>query len=165
MKKSTQDTIWTLSTILITTLVFIFFQTKEFRKQETTLEPPSIDYWKKFAKIGKERKYIEEASAYYRIPVFTPELLALSGQEITLSGYYLPYSMLDSVIILSRFPNSSCFYCGMAGIESVAMVELTKESPQYRTDQRLIVQGKLFLNDSNVGKLAFVIADASVEEL
>jgi len=71
-----------------------------------------------------ERKYLEEAGAHYRIPVFADKLMDLSGKEVTLSGFFLLYSRLDSVIIISRYPNASCFYCGMAGIESVAMIEL-----------------------------------------
>lgn len=123
----------------------------------------SEDYWRLFAEITKEKRYIEEASAHYRIPVFTPTLLGLSGQEIKLVGYFLPYSKIDSMIILSRYPNASCFYCGQAGIESVAMVELSNRKGKFQTDQRLIATGKLTLNSTNINKLAFVIEDASVE--
>lgn len=145
-------------------VVFFFYQQREILKP-ATISPPSVDYWQMFAGISKERKYIEEAGAYYRIPVFTPELQDLSGKEVTLSGYFLPYSKLDSVIIISRFPNASCFYCGLAGIESVAMVELGRNNTTYRTDQRLLVRGNLTLNSTNIQKLAFVLADATVEEL
>ncbi len=165
MKKNVHDIIWISFVIIVATLIGNFFQGKEYPNQESIIETPSVDYWKKFAEITKERKYIEEASAYYRIPIFTPELLDLSGEEIMLSGYFLPYSRIDSVIIISRFPNASCFYCGMAGIESVAMVELGKGGQRFRTDQRLVVKGKLALNSTNVNKLAFVIEDARVEEL
>jgi len=149
----------------IIVIAFFFFsqQDEVFELEENA--NPSTDYWKKFEKITQERKYIEEASAYYRIPVFTPELLDLSGKEITLSGYFLPYSRLDSVIILSRYPNASCFYCGLAGIESVAMVEVDESRLKYRTDQRLRVKGRLTLNATNIKKLAFVIEDALVEKL
>ena len=84
---------------------------------------------------------------------------------MVLSGYFLPYSKLDSVIIISRYPNASCFYCGLAGIESVAMVEVSESDQQYRIDQRLIVKGKLALNSTNTKKLAFVIEDALIEKL
>lgn len=124
------------------------------------------DYWEMFARISKERTFIEEANAYYRIPVFTPELIAETSKEISLVGYYLPYSRLDSVIIVSRFPNASCFYCGQAGIESVAMVELDEpDNHSFRMDQLLTVQGKLLLNNSDINRLAFVIEDASVKPL
>ena len=68
-----------------------------------------------FADISMERKFIEAAGAHYRVPVFTPSLLAHSGKEVVLTGYYLPYSKIDSVIIISRYPNASCFFCGQAG--------------------------------------------------
>jgi len=165
MKKSIQDTIWFVSIIIVASLIFVFYQDEEFQKLEAGLETPSEDYWSMFAQISKERKYFEEAGAHYRIPVFTKELLDLVGEEVMLSGYYLPYSKLDSVIIISRYPNSSCFFCGEAGIESVAMVELATLGPTYRMDQTLIVKGKLNLNDTDINKLAFVIENAQVEEM
>ena len=162
-KENIRYAIWISAVILIQAAILLY-QQNEISEPKTTSEP-SVDYWKIFARIKKERKYIEEASAYYRIPVFTPELLDLSGKEVVLSGYFLPYSRLDSVIIVSRYPNSSCFYCGLAGIESVAMVELGRKDPQYRTDQRMIVRGKLMLNNTNIDKLAFVLEDGTVDEL
>lgn len=151
--------------LLIVAMTFYLSPQGEHPEQDLISESSSVDYWTLFAGISLERKFVEEAEAYYRIPIFSSELLAHTGKEVTLSGYYLPYSKLDSVIIISRFPNSSCFFCGQAGIESVAMVELGRTKPRFRTDQRLHVQGKLFLNSTDVSKLAFVITDASVEEL
>lgn len=152
--------------LLIVAMTFYFFRQREQPKQEIISSSPPVDYWKMFAGISLERKFIEDADAYYRIPVFTSELLAHTGKEVTLSGYFLPYSKLDSVIIISRFPNASCFFCGKAGIESVAMVELGGVNERsFRTDQRLTVRGKLLLNSTNYKKLAFVVADATVEEL
>lgn len=151
--------------LLILAIAFYLSPQGNHLEQEVISESTSVDYWTMFAGISLERKFVEEADAYYRIPIFTSELLAHTGKEVTLSGYYLPYSKLDSVIIISRFPNSSCFFCGQAGIESVAMVEMGKSNPRYRTDQRLHVQGKLMLNSTNINKLAFVITEALVEEL
>jgi len=157
--------------IILIALAFALVETFVLYKKYDTpqfegsiIQPSPVDYWKVFEGISKERTYVEEVGAYYRIPIFTEELLALSGEEITLSGYYLPYSRLDSVIILSRYPNASCFFCGQAGIESVAMIELGSEDADlYRMDEMLLVQGKLSLNSSDIDKLAFVLTDAIIE--
>ena len=127
-------------------------------------ETPKEDYWKLFASISLERKFMEEANVYYRIPVFSQELQDLEGDEIVLSGYFLPYAKLDSFIIISRYPNSSCFFCGQAGIESVAMVELQHAASNYRMDQIITVKGKLALNNSDITKLAFIVEDAEVDD-
>lgn len=166
MKRKAQYIVWgALAVILIAAMAFYFFQQREVPESETVSKPPPVDYWNMFAGISLERKFIEEVDAYYRIPIFTSELLAHRGKEVKLSGYYLPFSKVDSVIIISRFPNANCFFCGQAGIESVAMVELERmDRKPYRTDQRLTVKGKLMLNSTNLKKLAFVIKDASVEE-
>ena len=166
MKKGIKSILLISAVLVITETVFYLKPQVESLTTNTGSESSEIDFWQMFAGIKKERTYIEEANAYYRIPVFTPELEEQSGKEISLSGYFLPYSRLDSVIIISRFPNSSCFFCGQAGIESVAMVELGKPyDDSFRMDQMLLVRGKLSLNSSNVNKLAFVITDASIEEM
>ena len=164
MKKNIHDTIWFVSIVVAATFIFVFYQDKEFLSQDLG-SGSTEDYWLMFDKITEERKYIEEAGAHYSIPVFTPELLDLDGEEIVISGYFLPYSKIDSVIIISRYPNASCFFCGLAGIESVAMVEMRGVSRPFRTDQILRVKGKLQLNSTNVQKLAFVIENALVEEI
>lgn len=149
---------------MVTIPVIIFLSERQQLITNVVFSKESVDYWQMFAAISKEKKYFEELDAYYRIPAFTPELMALSGKELTLTGYYLPYSKMDSVIIISRYPNASCFFCGQAGVESVAMVELHKRKPKsLRTDQLLRVKGKLFLNSSNVNKLAFVLEEAMIE--
>ncbi|MCG8386233.1 MAG: hypothetical protein MJA30_11870 [Cytophagales bacterium] len=167
MQRKAQYITWgTSAVVLIAAITFYFFQGRENSNREKVPEPPPVNYWEMFAGISLERKFVEEADAYYRIPVFTPILLDHTGKEVTLSGYYLPYSELDSVIIISRFPNASCFFCGRAGIESVAMVELDRiNRTSYYMDQRLTVRGKLVLNSTDIKKLAFVITDAFVEEL
>ena len=148
--------------ILVVAITFCFLFQKQERKREIIPENLAVNYWNMFAGITQERRFIEEADA--RVPIFTSVLQAHSGQEVTLTGNYLPYSKLDSAIIISRFPIANCFFCGKAGIESVAMVELEHASKHtYRTDQRLTVRGKLMLNSTNIKKLAFVITDASVE--
>lgn len=161
-KENARFVIWISVFAMIAETLFYLYQLDKAFESEI-ISSPSKDYWQVFAKITKERTYIEEAGAYYRIPVFTPEILDLSGKEITLLGYFLPFSKLDSAIIISRYPNSSCFYCGLAGIESVAMVEIGGVNRKYGVDQRIIVKGKLALNTTNVKKLAFVLEDAMVE--
>ena len=129
-----------ISVFLLFGIVYIFHFWDGDSKQAENSEPVLVNYWEMFAEISKKRTFVEEASAHYRIPVFTPELQDLSGKDIALRGYYLPYSTVDSVIIISRFPYASCFFCGRAGIESVAMVELVRPT------------------------LAFVLQDAVVQE-
>ena len=166
MKRKALNITWGIPILLLATAVtFYYFQLGEEIKREVAQSPP-VDYWEMFAGISLERKYVEKVNAYYRIPVFTSELLALNGEEVSLSGYYLPFSKADSAIIISRYPYASCFFCGKAGVESVVMVELGyKNRKAYRTDQRLSVSGKLMLNSTDFKKLAFVIENASVMEV
>ena len=163
-KESIRFVIWISVLVLFVEIFFISDDPGDFQGSER-IPKPTVDYWQLFAGITQEDKILEEAGPNYRMPVFPPELVARSGDEVILSGYFLPYSKIDSVIILSRYPNASCFYCGLAGIESVAMVKIAENHPQFLMDQRLVVKGTLSLNNSDVNKLAFIIEDAIVEEL
>ncbi len=157
--------------IILTALIFAFVEVAflggaRLVPTDDTIELPSVDYWEIFAGISKERKYFEEVDTYYRVPVFTDELREKEGETIVLSGFFLPYSTEDSLIIISRYPNASCFFCGQAGVESVAMVELEVPNQNaYIMDQMLLVKGKLELNSTDINRLAFVIKEASVVEL
>ena len=148
--------------VSIAAMVYFFVLEKDSLSWHAPSDDASFSHWKMFAEITTERKYVESAGGHYRLPVFTSDILEMEGSEIKLSGYFLPYSKWDSVIIISRFPNSSCFYCGQAGVESVAMVSMETEAPSFRTDQRLAVTGKLELNNSDVNRLAFIITGAKV---
>ncbi|MCG8308515.1 MAG: hypothetical protein MI975_14070 [Cytophagales bacterium] len=93
--------------ILVVAITFCFLFQKQERKREIIPENLAVNYWNMFAGITQERRFIEEADA--RVPIFTSVLQAHSGQEVTLTGNYLPYSKLDSAIIISRFPIANCF--------------------------------------------------------
>ena len=165
METKGQNIVLVLSiALLFVTIGFSIYQKQKEYSDFQTANLPSAEFWKLFEQISMERKYIESEDLYYRIPVFTEELKEYSGKEIVLNGYYLPYSKLDSVVIISRYPNKSCFFCGQAGIESVAMVELGRAVPKYRMDQMIVAKGKLELNSSNFKKLAFVLEEAEVTE-
>ncbi|MEM9328703.1 MAG: DUF3299 domain-containing protein [Bacteroidota bacterium] len=164
MKENLRYIIWIAVLLSVVEVAFMFYKRDEFLRVEESFNSSSVNYWKIFAELSLKRQYVEEAGAHYRLPVFTPTIEDFSGKEIVLTGYFLPYSKIDSVIILSRYPNASCFFCGQAGIESVAMVELG-EAGAFTMDQRLSVRGKLLLNASDVDRLAFILADARVEKV
>ena len=68
-------------------------------------------------------EYFEEVNVYFEVPKFDKELLAIEGEEVTLTGYVIPYES-DSSFMLSALPFASCFFCGGAGPETVAEIVL-----------------------------------------
>ena len=80
MKKENIRFVICMSVVLVIAETFFIFYQQNRVSETETISMPSVDYWLMFAEIKKERRYIEEAGAHYRIPVFTPELLNLSGK-------------------------------------------------------------------------------------
>ncbi len=115
--------------------------------------------WEIFEKVTFEAKYFEEADAYFEVPIFNDELVALQGTTVTLSGYYIPL-ILDSAAIISSLPFSSCFFCGGAGPETVVEVQLKQLPKNLQPDTFLKVQGKLKLNDSDINHMNFILQEA-----
>ena len=121
------------------------------------------EMWKEFAKTKFEPKYHEKIGEYVFYPTFTAELKALAGKEITLEGYYVPFAPEDgNYIILSKFPMSQCFFCGVGGPESVAEVTFKDQSLKFKVDDLVTVKGKLKLNVENAEHMNFILTDAVV---
>lgn len=116
--------------------------------------------WELFEKVRFSPKYFKEAEAYFDVPTFNEELKALEKKEITLSGYYIPLE-LDSIFMLSALPFSSCFFCGGAGPETVAEIQMDK-IPKLSPDQFVKVTGRLRLNDSDINHMNFILEDSKI---
>lgn len=79
----------------------------------------------------------------------------------------LPQSELqDSFtgLVLSKYPYSQCFFCGMAGPESIAEVQLAGKRPKFRTDKTYTFTGKLKLNERDMEHLNFILVGAILEQ-
>lgn len=119
--------------------------------------------WNEFAKTKFEPKYYEKLGEYVFYPSFTTELKALVGKEVTIEGFFVPYAPEDgNYIILSKYPNNQCFFCGVGGPESIAEVNLKDQSLKFQVDDLLTVKGKLKLNTDDVDHMNFIITDAVI---
>ena len=116
--------------------------------------------WKTLAKIT----YVKEYDAFlgFKIdkPVFSAEITALNGKEVTVKGFIIPVEGYKShkEFIFSAFPYANCFFCGGAGPESV--MEVTASEPVSYSAESITLRGKLTLNSEDVNKLMFALTDA-----
>jgi hypothetical protein len=119
------------------------------------------DFWTEFAKTKFEPKYYEKLGEYLFYPTFPPELKALEGKEITMEGFYVPFSPEgETYIIISKYPMSQCFFCGGAGPESIAEVNFAKSPSKFQVDDLITIKGKLRLNTDNMDHVNFIIDQA-----
>ena len=127
------------------------------------LTVPSLaqDSWHLFAKTKFESKYNEKLEEYMFYPEFTADLKALSGKEMTVKGYFVPFAPEGGkYIIISKFPMSQCFFCGGGGPESIAEVYFKGSAERFKVDDLITVKGKLKLNTEDAEHLNFILIDA-----
>jgi hypothetical protein len=119
------------------------------------------DGWAIFARVKYTEKRMEPDNELYLVPLFDSRILAYKGKEITLRGYFIPIDWDDErVIILSKVPNSQCFFHGGAGPESVAEISFPAKAPKLKPDQIVTVKGILKLNDTDINHMNFILEKA-----
>lgn len=144
-------------------LVMLLLPALSVRAQNNAAIHPTTDGWKIFSQVKFTSKYFPKYKEYFLFPEFDARIRFMEGKEIVLQGYYLPYALADeSAIIISRYPFSSCFFCGGAGPESVAQVVFNSKPPKFKADQVITVRGTLWLNETDVNQLNFILLNAVI---
>jgi len=116
--------------------------------------------WKTLTKITYVKEYDEFLGFKIDKPVFSEEIKALDGKDVTVKGFIIPVEGYKghTEFIFSAYPYSMCFFCGGAGPESVMEVQAI-EAINY-TAESIVLKGKLHLNGEDVNKLMFSLSDA-----
>jgi hypothetical protein len=142
--------------ILFVSIVFLFLAGTPLHAQSGTTE----SLWKTLAKITYKKEYDEFLGFKIDKPVFSDEIKALNGKEVTVKGFIIPVEGYKShkEFIFSAFPYSMCFFCGGAGPESV--MEVTSLDAIAYTAESITLKGKLKLNSDDVNKLMYALTDA-----
>ncbi len=123
--------------------------------------------WKIFEKTQFKKTFVKEYGMFMTWPDFSEEMLQWQGKEVMLTGYIIPTGEAGGFegIIISKYPYAMCFFCGEAGIESVAELRLKKEAPDFVLDRPYVFKGKLLLNDTDFDQLNFIVTDAELMDL
>ncbi len=67
--------------------------------------------------------------------------------------------------ILSRYPLSSCYFCGAAGPETVVELQLKPEAvKRYRMDEQLSFKGTLLLNVNDLDHCNYILKGAELHQ-
>jgi hypothetical protein len=118
--------------------------------------------WKSLSKISYKKEYDELMGFKIDKPVFSEQVKALQGKELTIKGYIIPVEGYKShkEFIFSAYPYSMCFFCGGAGPETVMEVEAL-EGVKYSADA-IIIKGNLMLNDKDINRLMYKLVNAKL---
>lgn len=116
--------------------------------------------WQTLGLVTFDTKFDEMLGIDIQIPKFSPAVKKLNGKTITLQGYILPLEGRRSqkYFIFSAYPYNLCYFCGGAGIESVAEV-YCNESIKYTT-KMITIKGTLSLNTSgDLDKMIYTLSN------
>jgi len=118
--------------------------------------------WKTLAKITFEEDGNDDYQFSLKKAVFSEEVLALNGTEITVRGYLLPEKgyKTHKEFILSSLPYNLCYFCGKAGPETVMEVS-SLDAIRY-SDDPIILKGTLMLNVLDPTGLPYILMNAKL---
>jgi len=117
--------------------------------------------WFVLSDVKFEQVYSEDLGVNYDKATFGDFIQAFDGQEVVISGYVIPLDGMGMSYALSRNPNSSCFFCGGAGPETVIDLRLRSTAiKRYRMDDLLSFKGKLKLNEKNDNQFIYELWEA-----
>ncbi len=118
--------------------------------------------WLLFEKASFKDVYLEDYGAYASLLNEDPEIMALNNLDLTIKGYHIPV-MEEGLIVLSKYPNANCFFCGGAGLESIMEVRLKKDPDRrFEMDEKLTFRGRLVINSTDYNILSFILEDAEL---
>ena len=122
-------------------------------------QSPSNSMWKTLSKITYKKEYDEMLGFKIDVPVFSQDVLALEGQEVTITGYIIPVEGYKShkEFIFSAYPYNMCFFCGGAGPETVMEV-IAEEAVPYTADP-VTIKGILRLNATDINRLMYALEE------
>ncbi|WP_109695280.1 DUF3299 domain-containing protein [Chitinophaga deserti] len=127
-------------------------------------EAPLKVTWKQLSDVIFTRKYDEKMKMPMLYPSFSRSIKALNGKAVEISGYMVPVDAKGGVYVLSANPNSSCFFCGGAGPETVMTLNFKSKKPDFETDDYIKATGILRLNEKNIYEMYYNLDNAEVTD-
>lgn len=120
--------------------------------------------WDLFKNATFRDIYLEDFGGYAAVLNDDKHVAGLDGQQITIKGFHIPV-MEESLIILSKYNNANCFFCGNAGQESILEVRMLSPAPRrFEMDEKLTFTGRLVVNTTDWEVVSFILEEAILVE-
>ena len=147
-------------------LISIFFTTvfTAFKAELNIIQ--AKDLWLTLGMVTFESKFDPEFMMETKKPKLSVVVEHLDGKEIDIEGYIIPLTgqVNQSHFMLSKYPQSTCFFCGKAGPET-AMQVFMKDNKKVKISERKVkVSGTLIINPKDVNSLLYTLENATIIE-
>jgi len=123
-----------------------------------------VDNWKTLAMVTFETEFNADWGIDVQIPKVGPVVQSLEGKEIEVDGFIIPLTgkIEQSHFMLSRYPQSMCFFCGKAGPESAMQVFSEGKKKIAYSDDKIKIKGILRINLDDMSNPLYTLEDARV---
>lgn len=116
--------------------------------------------WSLLQQIRYTEKVTEEYPEPIDYPTVNPTVRELKGKQVEISGFVIPIDY--DVYALSKNVNVACFFCGMAGPETVSGMKFKGKTPHLKNDQRITIRGTFRFNEEDPDDWIYHVDDAEI---
>jgi hypothetical protein len=127
----------------------------------------SRDMWSTLGMVTFQSTFNQEYMMETKIPKISPSVEKIDGSVIEVEGYIIPLTgqLTQSHFMLSKFPQSTCFFCGKAGPETAMQVFMRDNKKVKINERKVKVRGTLIVNPKDASSLLYTLEDAIIFEL
>lgn len=127
----------------------------------------SKDMWVTLGMVTFKSTYDPELLMETKVPKVSSAIEKIDGTVIEVEGYIIPLTgqVTQSHFMLSKFPQSTCFFCGKAGPETAMQVFMRDNKKVKITERKVKVSGTLLVNPKDASSLLYTLEDAIISEL
>lgn len=132
--------------------------------QNAYTQAPVIITWKTLSDVRFKEEYNKEFDFNVMVPTFGASVKSLNGKMVQITGYTIPIDEVGfkDIVVLSANPYSQCFFCGMAGPETIMDIKPKKKLNGIKVDKKVTFKGVLELNQRDLSKLNYILKDAEL---
>ncbi len=125
------------------------------------------DMWTTLGLVTFRTTYNPEYMMETKIPKISGAVEKIDGTIIEVEGYIIPLTgqTSQSHFMLSKFPQSTCFFCGKAGPETAMQVFMKNNQKVKITERKVKVKGTLLVNPKDASSLLYTLENAEIFEL
>ncbi len=114
--------------------------------------------WEDLAKVEFTEKFFPSYGEIFLYPKFSDSVKSLEGKRVTIKGYFLNIDPQGKLLILSKGPMSSCFFCGIGGPETAIELQF-RSKKTFKTDTIITVTGILNLNADDIEHFNYILKE------
>ena len=125
------------------------------------------DVWMTLGLVTFKSTFNPELLIEEKTAKLSPAIEKLDGKEIEVEGYIIPLTgqVSQSHFMLSKYPQSTCFFCGKAGPETAMQVFMRDNKKIKIIERKVKVKGTLYVNPKDASNLLYTLENATLTEI